>query len=132
MQSEHHTIDIHQHSALPTILAKFRIDESRTVATPMAMKLQKRKPNKEACDPTIYQLMIGSLMYPMTTTRPNIAFRIRVLSRFNHNPSNDHKVALESLFQYLNSMKDWRLISGGTLGGALEGESAPSCYEDSD
>jgi len=51
---EHHTIDIHQHSYIRTILAKFRMDESRPVATPMAMKLHKRKPDEEACDPTIY------------------------------------------------------------------------------
>jgi len=41
---EHHTNDIHQHSYIRTILAKFRMDESRPVPTPMAMKLHKRKP----------------------------------------------------------------------------------------
>jgi len=70
---EHHTIDIHQRSYIQTILAKFRMDESRPVATPMAMKLHKTKPNEEACDPTIYQSMIGSLMYMMTSTRPDIS-----------------------------------------------------------
>jgi hypothetical protein len=59
---EHHTIDIHQHSYIRTILAKVRMAESRPVATPMAMKLHKRKPDEEACDPTIYQSMIGSRM----------------------------------------------------------------------
>jgi hypothetical protein len=70
---EHHTIDIHQHSYIRTILAKFRMDKSRLVATPMAMKLHKRKPDEAACDPTIYQSRIGSLMYGMTATRPDIA-----------------------------------------------------------
>jgi len=51
---EHHTIDIHQHSYIRTILAKFRMDESMPVAMPMAMKLHKRKPDEEACNPTIY------------------------------------------------------------------------------
>jgi len=32
---EHHTIDVHQHSYIRTILAKFRMHESRPVATPM-------------------------------------------------------------------------------------------------
>ena len=78
---EHHTIDIHQHSYIRTILAKFRMDESRPVATPMAMKLHKRKPDEEACDPILYQSMIRSLMYAMTTTQPDIAYAIGVLSR---------------------------------------------------
>jgi hypothetical protein len=33
---------------------KFRTDVSRPVATPMAMKLNERKPDEEAYDPTIY------------------------------------------------------------------------------
>jgi len=73
---EYHTINIHQHSDIGTILAKFRIDESRPVATPMAMKFHKRKPDEEACYLTIYQSMIGSVMYAMTATRPHIAYAI--------------------------------------------------------
>jgi hypothetical protein len=104
---KHHTIDIHQHSYIQTILAKFRMDESRPVATPMAMKLHKRKTDEDACEPTIYQSMIGSLMYAMTATRPDIAYAIGVLSRYNHDPSNEHMVALKWVFQNLNSTKDW-------------------------
>jgi len=44
---ENHTIDIHQHSYIRMSLGKFKMDESRPVATPMAMKLQKRKPNEK-------------------------------------------------------------------------------------
>jgi hypothetical protein len=116
---EHHTIDIHQHSYIRAILANFRIDESRPVATPMAMKLHKRKPDEEACDPMIYQSMIGRLMYAMTATRPNIAYAIGVLSRYNHDPSNEHMVAFKRVFRYLNGTKDWRLRFGGALGGAM-------------
>jgi hypothetical protein len=34
-----------------------------------------------------YQSGIGSTMYLMTQTRPDISFLVSVLSRFNHNPS---------------------------------------------
>jgi len=132
---EYHTIDIHQHSYIRPILAKFRIDESRPVATPMAMKLHKRKPDEEACDHTINQSMVGSLMSAMTTTRPDIAYAIGVLSRYNHDPSNEHMVALKHVFRYLNGTKDWCLRFGGALGeGALggEGEGALRCYVDLD
>jgi hypothetical protein len=36
---KHQTIDIHQHSYIRIILATFTMDESRPVATPVAMKL---------------------------------------------------------------------------------------------
>jgi len=143
---EHHTIDIHQHSNIRTTLAQFRMDESRPVATPMAMKLHKRKPDEEPCDPTIYQSMIGSLMYAMTATRPDNAYAIGVLSRYNHDPSNEHMVALKRVFRYLNGTKDWRLRFGGAPGGAPggalgralggglggEAEGALRCYVDLD
>jgi hypothetical protein len=59
---EYYTTDIHQQSYIRMILAKFGINESRPVATPMAMKLYKRKPDEEACDATMNQSMIGSIM----------------------------------------------------------------------
>jgi hypothetical protein len=96
---EHHMIDIHQHRYIQTILAKFRMDESRPVDTPMAMKLHKRKPDEAACDPTIYQSMIGSFMYAMTAARPNIANVFGVLSWYNHAPRNEHMVALKQVFR---------------------------------
>jgi hypothetical protein len=99
--------------------------------------LHKRKPElgEEAYDPTTYQSMIESLMYAIATTRPDSAFAIGVLSRYNHDPSNEHMVALKRVFRYLNGTKDWRLRFGGVcvLGeGALGGESELKCYVDSD
>jgi hypothetical protein len=136
---EHHTIDIHQHSYIQTILAKFRKDKSRPVATRMVMTHHNRKPNKEACDPTIYQSMIGSLMYRMTATRPDISYAIGVHSRYNHDLSDAPMIALKRVFRYLNGTKDWRLHSRGALGGAFgestlggEEEGALQCYIDSE
>jgi hypothetical protein len=132
---EHNTIDIHQHSYIRTILAKFRMDEARPVATTMVMKLHKRKADEAACDPTIYQSMIGSLMYGIAATRPDIAYAIGVLSRYSHDPSNEQMVALKRVFRYLNGTKDWCLRSGGALGSRAlggEGEGAFGYYVDSD
>jgi len=71
-------------------------------------------------------------MYRLTATRPDIAYAIGVFSRYNHNPSNEHMVALKRVFRYLNGTKNWRLHFGRALGGALEGERALGCYVDSD
>jgi hypothetical protein len=105
-------MDIHQQSYIRTILAMFRMDESRPVAIPMAMKLHKRMPDEEACDRTIYQSMIGSLMHAITATQPDIPYAIGVPSRYNHDPRNEHLIALKGMFRYLNGMKDWRLRFG--------------------
>jgi hypothetical protein len=104
---EHHTIDIHQHCYFRMILAKFRMDESRPVAMPMAMKFNKRKSDEEACDQTIYQSMIRSLTYAMSVSRPDIAYAIALLGWYNEDPRNNDNVALKRVFRYLNGTKDW-------------------------
>jgi hypothetical protein len=66
-----------------------------------------------------------------------------VLSRNNHDPRYEHTVALQSVFRYLNGMKDWQLRFRGALTGAIggalgettlggEGEGTLRCYADSD
>jgi hypothetical protein len=91
------------------------MDESRPVATPMVMKLHKRKPDEEACDQTIYKSVIGSLKYAMTATWPNITYSLGVRSRYNHHPSHEHMIALNSVFWYLNGTQDRRLRFGLAL-----------------
>jgi len=116
-----HTINIHQHNYILMILAKFQMDESTPVAVPMAMKLHKRKPDVKACNTTIYQSMIGSHMYTMTATWPDITDAIRVLSQNNHDPKNKYMVALKRRFWYLNGTKTWQIDFRGALGGEAEG-----------
>jgi hypothetical protein len=103
----HHTIDIHQHCYFRMILAKFRMDESRPVAMPMAMKFNKRKPDEEACDQTIYQSMIRSLTYAKSVSRPGITYAIALLGWYNHNPRNNDIGVLMRVFRYLNGTNDW-------------------------
>jgi len=103
---EHHTIDIHQHSYSQTILAKFRMHESRPVATLLSMNLPKRKPDEAACNPTISQSIIASHLYAMTATWPDIAYPIGVLSWYNHDQSIENMFALKPMFWYLTGTKD--------------------------
>jgi hypothetical protein len=101
---EHHAIYIHQPSYIGMILPKLQIDESRPVATTIAMTFHRREPDEEACDPTMSQSMIGSLMYPMIDTQPDMAYAIGHLSSYNHDPSNEHMVGLRRVFPHLNGM----------------------------
>jgi len=125
-----HMIDNHHHSYIHLILAKFRMDECIPDMAPMAMKLYKRKPNPEACDPNGYQAMIGCHTYKMSPTESDITYTIGVPSRYTHDPSNEQMVALARMFQYPESTKCWMLHFGGALGAALRGEGAGThaCY----
>jgi hypothetical protein len=43
---------------------------------------------------TRYQRVVGSLMYIMIGTRPDIAFAVSIVSRFASNPNNTHWLAV--------------------------------------
>ena len=48
---------------------------------------------------------VGSLMYAMVTTRPDIAHVVGVVSRFMHNPVRSHWNAVKHVFRYLVGTK---------------------------
>jgi hypothetical protein len=58
--------------------------------TPMNADLRKVKvPDSDLVDPSLYQQLIGSLMY-LVNTRPDISFLVNTLSQFQVEPRQDH------------------------------------------
>ena len=55
---------------------------------------------------------VGSLMYAMVTTRPDIAHVVGVVSRFMHNPVRSHWNAVKHVFRYLVGTKDYDVLFG--------------------
>jgi len=90
------------------------------------MKIHEKNPNEEASNRTIFQSMIGSLIYIMTGTRPDIAYAIWILNWDNHNRSNEYIVSPKQVFPYLNGTTDWWLRFEEALGG--DGQKALTCY----
>ena len=62
-----------------------------------------------------YQSAVGSLMYAMLGTRPDIAFAVSVVSRYASNPDEAHWKAVKRIFRYLSGTKDWHLVFRGAL-----------------
>src|SRR2546430_14053680 len=48
-----------------------------------------------------YQQALGSIMYAMLSTRPDLAYPISSLSKFSINPSFEHAAAIHRIFRYL-------------------------------
>ncbi|XP_074266722.1 uncharacterized protein LOC141590003 [Silene latifolia] len=53
-----------------------------------------------------YARIIGSVMFLMNCTRPDIAYAVSRLSRYTHNPSAEHWNALRRLLKYLKGTVD--------------------------
>ena len=51
-------------------------------------------------DATMYRQLVGNLIY-LTTTRPDLAYSISVLSQFMSKPLESHWVAAKSVLRYL-------------------------------
>jgi len=56
-----------------------------------------------------YLQAVGALMYLTTSTRPDIAYSVGVLARFNKNPGMTHWKVVKHLFRYLKGTLDYKL-----------------------
>ena len=57
-----------------------------------------------------YQSMIGSLMYAVIGTRPDLANIVMVLSQFSFSPDQIHLQAAKRTLRYLKGTMDWKLL----------------------
>ena len=60
-----------------------------------------------------YASAIGSIMYAMLSTRPDVALAISLTNRFQSNPGNEHWNAVKNILKYLRRTKDMFLVYGG-------------------
>ena len=72
-----------------------------------------------------YASCLGSIMYAMLCTRPDISYSVSVTSRYQSNPGNDHWMAVKHVLKYLKGTKDKFMIYG-------DGELQVNGYTDSD
>ncbi|KAJ4706252.1 Retrovirus-related Pol polyprotein from transposon TNT 1-94 [Melia azedarach] len=68
---------------------------------------------KEYMSRVPYTSAVGSLMYAMVCTRPDLAQSVSVVSRFMGEPSKEHWQAVKRIFRYLKGTFDVGLIYGG-------------------
>ncbi|UYV63853.1 hypothetical protein LAZ67_2005831 [Cordylochernes scorpioides] len=76
---------------IDTILHRFGLEECNSVQTPgdQNQNLDEYLDSKPV-DKTVYQEMIGSLMYLSTGTRPDISFNVSNLSQYSNDPREIH------------------------------------------
>ena len=79
------------------------MDNSCTVSTPLDPKcsLQSAPEEEEAFEQNLYQQMIGSLMYLVTCTHPDLAHVVSFLSTFSARPLSCHHIAVKRVFKYI-------------------------------
>uniref|UniRef100_A0A3Q7HLK4 Reverse transcriptase Ty1/copia-type domain-containing protein n=1 Tax=Solanum lycopersicum TaxID=4081 RepID=A0A3Q7HLK4_SOLLC len=97
-----------QEKYIERVLERFNMKNAKTVSTPLAshLKLSEQmcpttKEEKEGMTKVSYSSALGSLMYAMMCTRPDIAHAVGVVSRFLENPRKEHWEAVKWILRYL-------------------------------
>ena len=65
--------------------------------------------------------MLGSIMYIMLQTRPDIAYAVSKLSQYSSKPNEKHLQALKRVLRYLSGTKDLGLTFDGKGKGEITG-----------
>jgi hypothetical protein len=115
---ERRTLRIDQSGYVDMILQRFDMENSTPVATPIATgtRLVNATDNDEIIDAKPYQSMVGSQMYAMLCTRPDIAFAVSQVSQFNASPTSTHEVIARRILRYLKGSMDLGIEYSGKEG----------------
>jgi hypothetical protein len=79
-----------------------------------------------------YASAIGSLMYAMLCTRPDVCLAISLVGRYQSDPGVDHWTSVKNILKYLKRTKDMFLVYGGDKELVVKGYIDASFDTDSD
>lgn len=60
-----------------------------------------------------YASVIGSIMYAITCSHPDVLYALSMVSRYQENPRLGHWTIVKNLLKYLRNTKDMLLVYGG-------------------
>ncbi|KAF7567667.1 hypothetical protein PtrM4_142580 [Pyrenophora tritici-repentis] len=112
---KHRTIFLDQEQYLCAVLEKFGMSskkhKDKKIPSADYTSFRPATDNDTRIDTTEYQQGIGSLMFAMVLTRPDIAFTLGKLSQHMSDPAEHHGYALKNL---LRDVVDRKSVSGST------------------
>jgi Reverse transcriptase (RNA-dependent DNA polymerase) len=128
IQCKNGRIYLDQTAYLQKVLQRFKLQNANLAHTPLPEGYQPSH-NTSPVDPSLrsqFQQVIGSLLYIMLGTCPDIAFAVTKLSQHAANPSEDHLSRALYICCYLLGTLDYALVYDRPSDGGLE------AYVDSD
>ena len=103
---------INQSHYIDQLLEKYGLTDCKPQSTPLPPKIC--SDSKEALtkfdDVSLYQSMIGSLIYLSNSTRPDISYSVSVLASKMASPSVQDYILVKRVLRYLKGTKDLDLV----------------------
>jgi hypothetical protein len=113
-------IGLSQGTYLDKVLERFSMENSKKGSLPLTSgttlsrsQCPSTLEEQEKMQKTPYASAIGSIMYAMLCTRPDVAYGLSLTSRFQANPGLAHWIAVKNILKYLRRTKDSFLVYGG-------------------
>ncbi|GJT80253.1 retrotransposon protein, putative, ty1-copia subclass [Tanacetum coccineum] len=111
-------ISLCQSAYIEKILKRFHMENSKRGSIPMQEKLRLSKSEVASTPAELkrmqnvpYALAVGSIMYAVRCTRPDVAFVQNITSQFQQNPGEVHWTAVKNILKFLATLM---LISDGS------------------
>ena len=109
-----------QQKYVEQVIRRFNMGDAKPVKTPLANHFKLSKSSCSSSKKEIEEMeaipcssAVGSLMYAMVCTRPDIAHAVGMVSRFLSNPGKDHWEAVKWILRYLKGTSNMCLCFGG-------------------
>eukprot|EP00873_Tetraselmis_striata_P044116 jgi/Tetstr1/464380/TSEL_009173.t1 len=116
------TLKVHQAKYIDDMVHKFNLADAYAVSTPAEVGADVPGSNKPLAAEMPYQALVGSLLYAMVATRPDIAEAVSKLCRVMAKSEERHRQAAKRVLRYLKRTKTLGLtFSGGKADGLLHG-----------
>ncbi|KAK8619691.1 hypothetical protein V6N13_135973 [Hibiscus sabdariffa] len=132
-------LGLSQSTYIDKVLKRFSMVESKRGFLPMRHGISL---SKEMCPSTPqerermsqipYASAIGSIMYAMICTRPDLSYALSMTSRYQANPGEGHWTAVKNILKYLRRTKDVFLVYGGEEELRIKGYTDASFQTDKD
>lgn len=119
-------VHINQVGLIKKILLKFSMEDANPQSTPVDTQSRLVKGQEQESTDFPYAQAVGSLMYVMTATRPDIAYSVSLVSRYLSNPSSSHVTAVKRITRYLKQTINLNL----TYKAKITNEVIGYCYSD--
>jgi hypothetical protein len=114
------TIRLTQSRYSRDILSRFDMANAKPARTPMDEHKSliidtdlQTEAELRGADQSQYLQAVGSLMYLMVTTRPDLAYAVGVVSRYSADPRAIHWAAVKRIIRYLAGTLDYGITLGG-------------------
>ena len=101
-------VKMNQNKSIGRVLERFNMSNCKPRATPCELKMDLSN-NSDPVDSRKYREIIGSLIYLMTCTRPDLSYTVDKLSQYLSEPRQQHWVAAKHILKYLRGTSHYEL-----------------------